>query len=144
VQSNSICGQEEKTCLFVERVAEVVGVEAPSGRRGGAVGGSCKHKYPPAPRAPGGGRRGGRLWGPAAAEGNGLGRERGAGDEARSTNRRSRHAHESRARQGTLPARSHRPRRRRKTAGGDVRAAKSRINQAQQVTCANLLLCNAN
>ena len=40
-------------------------------------------------------------------------------------------------------ARSHRPRRMRKTAGGDVRAAKSRINQAQQVTCADLLLRNA-
>ena len=40
-------------------------------------------------------------------------------------------------------ARSHRPRRMRKTAGGDVRAAKSRINRAQLVTCANLLLRNA-
>ena len=98
MQSNSIYGQEEKTCLLVERVAEVVGVEAPSGRGGGAGGGGCKHEYPPAPRAPGGGRRGRRLRGPAAAEGDGLGRERGVGDEARSTSRRSRHAHESRAR----------------------------------------------
>ena len=104
-----INGQDEKTCLLVERVAEVVGVEAPSGRRGGAGGGSCKHEYAPAPRAPGGGRRRGRLWGPAAAEGNGLGRERGAGDEARSTSRRSRHAHESRAKQSTQTGRSQPP-----------------------------------
>ena len=40
-------------------------------------------------------------------------------------------------------ARSHRPRRMRKTAGGDVRADKSRINRAQLVTSANLLFRNA-
>jgi len=40
-------------------------------------------------------------------------------------------------------ARSHRPRRMRKTAGGDVRADKNRINRAQLVTSANLLFRNA-
>lgn len=109
-----------KASLLVERVAEVVGVEAPSGRRGGAGGGSCNQNEPPAARAPGGGRRGGRLLGPVAAEGNGLRRERGAGDEDRSTSRRSRHAHESRVKsrpaarprpQVPCPAEGRRPRR---------------------------------
>jgi hypothetical protein len=86
-------------------VAEVVGVEAPSSRRGGAGGGSCNGNEPPAARAPGGGRRGGGLLGPVAAEGNGQGREGGAGDEPRSTSRRSRHAPrtESKARQAARP-----------------------------------------
>jgi hypothetical protein len=92
--------KSRKASLLVKRVTEVVGVEAPSGRRGGAGGSSCNRNEPPAARAPGGGRRVGGLLGPVAAEGNGLRRERGAGDEPWRTSRRSRHVHESRARQG--------------------------------------------
>jgi len=99
--------KSRKASLLVERVAEVVRVEAPSGRRGGAGGGSCNRNEPPAARAPGGGRRVGGLLGPVAAEDNGLRRERGARDEAWSTSRRSRHAHESRASQGKQRGRGH-------------------------------------
>lgn len=139
-KSNSMCRRKDKTRLLVERVAEVVGVEAPRGCRGGAGGGgSCKHKYTPAPRAPGGGwRGGGGLWGgPVAAEGNALGRERGPGDEPRSTSRRGRHAYESRSKaRHAATAEEEKDRRRAETYG----RTESRINQAQQVTCANLQL----
>jgi hypothetical protein len=47
--------KSRKASLLVERVAEVVGVKAPSGRRGGAGGGSSDRNEPPAARAPGGG-----------------------------------------------------------------------------------------